>query len=39
MKWDGGSPEGPWEGPSGGGPPRPLRGLNDVRGLDSIALH
>ena len=38
KKWDGGGPGGPGGGPSGGGGPRgpPRRGLDNVRGLDSV---
>lgn len=34
KKWDGGGPGGPGSGPYGGGPRRPPRGLDNVRGID-----
>ncbi|KAI4337784.1 hypothetical protein L6164_016159 [Bauhinia variegata] len=37
KKWDGGAPGGPGGGPYGGGPRGPpRRGLDNVRGLDSV---
>lgn len=38
KKWDGGGPGGPGSGPYGGGPRRPPRGLDNVRGIDHSSL-
>lgn len=38
KKWDGGGPGGPGSGPYGGGPRRPPRGLDNVRGIDHSML-
>lgn len=42
KKWDGGGgggPGGSGRGPYGGGPPRPPRGLDNVRGIDHSKFH